>query len=138
MVKFRYSIINAFIYWAMASVLLALCFCQPVNSKSDVDKLIDQANFLYYHGDIDEAIKRFELILETEPDHYDAHMSLVNLYLKLRKTEEAIAYARKIVELKPQSEIAHLMLGNLLKAKGDTAGAIKEFEAAANLGNKKT
>lgn len=118
------------------AILLVFNSYYPVYAKSKVDKLMEQANFLYYHGDLEEAIKRFEMALELEPDHFDTHMSLVNLYLKFKKNEEAIEHARKVVELKPDSETAHLMLGNLLRTNNDTVGAIKEYEAAIKLGTK--
>ena len=103
-------------------------------AKSQAKKHIELGNFLYYHGDLDAAIDRFEKAAELEPDSVEAHMSLVNLYLKRKKREEAIEHARQLVKLDPDSEEAHLMLGNLLRAdKESLAEAASEFELVLNL-----
>src|SRR5262249_36929845 len=50
-----------------------------------------------------------------------------------RRYDEAMAQAKKTIELDPGFFYSHQILGMILQAKGDLAGAIAEFEKARQL-----
>ena len=122
---------------AFISVAFVLSIMQALSVKaaSKADKLMEQGNFLYYHGDVLAAINRFEKVLDYEPDNVNAHMSLVNLFIGLKKNDKAIEHARQAIQIKPDSINFHVLLGNLLKLENDRSGAIKAFEKAMTLGD---
>ena len=52
-------------------------------------------------------------------------------FLKLNKVSQALADAEACVALRPDWEKAHFRKGVALEEKGDDAGAVAAFEAAA-------
>ena len=55
-------------------------------------------------------------------------------FLKLNKVSQALADAEACVALRPDWEKAHFRKGVALEEKGDDAGAVAAFEAAAAAG----
>lgn len=104
-------------------------------AKSEAKSLKEQGDFLYFHGDVEEAIGKFEQALQIEPDMVEAHMSLVNLYLMRKNQEAAIKHAEAVARIDSDSASAHMLLGNLLRAR-DKKRAIEEFEKALSIGIK--
>lgn len=116
------------------SILIAAGFSPAVDAKSEAAREKELGDFLYFHGDRDEAIERFEHAAELEPDMVDAHMSLVNLYLLGKNRGAALEHAKALVKLKPKDKNMHMLLGNLYRGDKHYDEAVKEFEAALALG----
>ncbi len=115
-------------------IVLSISSPFSVEAKSEADKEKELGDFLYFHGDRDEAIERFEHALELEPDMVDAHLSLVNLYLMKKDRSAAIEHAKALVKLKPEDKNMHMLLGNLYRGEKRYDLAVKEFEEAIVLG----
>jgi tetratricopeptide (TPR) repeat protein len=94
----------------------------------------------YFHGAFelsdnpDRAIADFEQELKISPQHAGALMAIAAEYLRRGEIEKGLPYARKSVELYPDSFASHAMLGKLLAASGDSDGALRELETARQLG----
>ena len=83
----------------MIMILLSLMLMIPQQSVmafglSDAQKAKERGDFLYYHGDVEEAIQSFEKAVRLDPDMYEAQLSLVNMYLMLKKQDKAIEAAK--------------------------------------------
>lgn len=114
--------------------MISVGFLLEVEAKSEAAKEKEAGDFLYFHGDRDEAIERFEHAAELEPDMVDAHMSLVNLYLLSKNRGAALEHAKALVKLKPKDKNMHMLLGNLYRGDKHYDEAVKEFETAVALG----
>jgi tetratricopeptide (TPR) repeat protein len=94
----------------------------------------------YFHGayeladNPDRAITDFGQELKISPQHAGALMALAAEYLRRGEVEKGLPYARRSVELYPDSFASHAMLGKLFAASGDSDGALRELETARRLG----
>jgi len=119
-------------------LLLILVSLQlPVFGKDSAKTLMDRGNFLFFNGDADEAIAAFEEAAALEPDLTEAHLSLVNLYVRQKRTADAIEAARTLIRLKPGNGDWHLILANLLKKENRLAEAVDEFKLAVSNSHQK-
>jgi adenylate cyclase len=81
-------------------------------------------------GRFDEAISKTKKAVELDPLNPFFQMSLSFYQYWARQYDDAIAQARKTLEMDPNSAISHVLLGLSFLKKGDTAGAIAEFQKA--------
>jgi arylsulfatase A-like enzyme/Tfp pilus assembly protein PilF len=83
--------------------------------------------------DVAAAAALLQSVVAEDPNIMDAHLTLGNWLVKLRKPEEAMASFRQALSLKPDDDIA---LGNLARLylsrgrKNDAADALRVFETA--------
>lgn len=92
------------------------------------------AHFLYGVFLLDlrpaDGIAEIKRELEISPFHVAARLRLVEEYLKEERFDESLMLAEEAVKLEPKDGPAHMMLGEVLLAKGDLAGGILELEAS--------
>jgi TolB-like protein/Tfp pilus assembly protein PilF len=81
-------------------------------------------------GRFDEAIAKDKKAIELDPLNPFFQMALSFFLYWARQHDDAIAQARKTLEMDPNSAISHVLLGLSFLKKGDTAGAIPEFQKA--------
>jgi Flp pilus assembly protein TadD len=84
-------------------------------------------------GRIDEAAAQFQAVLNTRPDHPEAHNNLGALLAGQGRMDEAIAHFRKAVELKPTYAEAYKNLGSALADRGKTGEAMEQWRKALAL-----
>lgn len=99
---------------------------------------VDLANFYRGHKQPDRAAEQAKLAISHDPHHgpdtVDAAAILLDLKRDIRAAQDALrAYLKT-----PQTGVAsfaraHVLLGESLRAGGDTAGAQREFDAALAL-----
>lgn len=77
-----------------------------------------------------DGIAEIKRELETSPFHVAARLRLVEEYLKEERFDEGVMLAEEAVKLEPKDGPAHMMLGEVLIAKGDLAGGIRELETS--------
>jgi tetratricopeptide (TPR) repeat protein len=78
----------------------------------------------------DDAIKELKREIEISPSHVPARLRLADQYIKQQNVDQGIQYAREALKLAPKNPSAHMVLGEGLIAKGDSAGGIHELETA--------
>lgn len=81
----------------------------------------------------DDARRAFARQYGFEPDSAEAHLLAGRMFLRRELREQAGAEATKALAITPALPLAHELLGEVALAGGDTAGAIKEFEAERKL-----
>jgi adenylate cyclase len=84
--------------------------------------------FLGGVGRLDEAIAKDKKAIELDPLNSFFQAALAYFLYHARRYDDAIVQIRKTLELDPTSTLARHLLGCCLLWKGDTAGAIAEFE----------
>jgi len=84
--------------------------------------------FLGGVGRLDEAIAKDKKAIELDPLNSFFQSALAYYLYHARRYDDAIVQIRKTLELDPTSTLARHLLGCCLLWKGDTAGAIAEFQ----------
>jgi len=84
--------------------------------------------FLGGLGRLDEAIAKDKKAIELDPLNSFFQSALAYYLYHARRYDDAIVQVRTTLELDPASTLAHHLLGRCLLSKGDTAGAIAEFQ----------
>src|SRR6059036_286738 len=84
--------------------------------------------FLGGVGQLDEAIAKDKKAIELDPLNSFFQSALAYYLYHARRYDDAMVQVRKTLELDPTSTLAHNLLGRCLLGKGDTAGAIAEFQ----------
>jgi len=84
-------------------------------------------------GNADEALRWYGRALETAPRYARARLNRAGLLLRLGRPDEAERDAREAVAAAPDAPQTHHALGEILAARGDTAGARAAFTEALSL-----
>jgi adenylate cyclase len=84
--------------------------------------------FLGGVGRLDEAIAKDKKAIELDPLNSFFQAALAYFLYHARRYDDAIVQIKKTLELDPASTLAHHLSGCCLLWKGDTAGAIAEFQ----------
>jgi serine/threonine-protein kinase len=84
--------------------------------------------FLGGLGRLDEAIAKDKKAIELDPLNSFFQAALAYFLYHARRYDDAIVQIRRTLELDPAATLAHHLLGCCLLWKGDTAGAIGEFQ----------
>lgn len=91
-------------------------------------------HFLYGAFLLDEnpetGIQEMKKELQVSPSSVPARLRLAEEYTKEQKLDLALPLAQEAVKLDPKRASAHMMLGEVLIAKSDSAGGIQELETA--------
>jgi len=88
---------------------------------------------LYRIGAYDLAVSELRKAARLLPDRPTAYYNLACAYAACRREEEAIAVLRQAISLDAGHTKAHLLLGQLLTARGEHSAARLEFEAVLAL-----
>jgi len=86
-------------------------------------------------GRFEEAIKEGKRAVELDPLSLIINADLGSTLMLSRRYDDAIAQLRSTLGLDPNFAYAHWNLGEALYLKGDSTGAISEYEKAALLDN---
>src|SRR5437870_3552129 len=84
--------------------------------------------FLGGVGRLDEAIEKDKKAIELDPLNSFFQSALAYFLYHARRYDDAIVQIKKTLELDPASTLGRHLLGCCLLWKGDTAGAIAEFQ----------
>jgi TolB-like protein/Tfp pilus assembly protein PilF len=79
-------------------------------------------------GRLDEAIAKDKKAIELDPLNSFFHAALAYYLYHARRYDDAMVQIRRTLELDPAATLAHHLLACCLLWKGDTAGAIAEFQ----------
>jgi len=119
-------------------VALGCAFDWP-NAQQELDRALElnpnlawayelYAWFLGGLGRLDEAIAKDKKAIELDPLNSFFQSALAYYLYHARRYDDAIVQVKKTLDLDPTSTLAHNLLGRCLLSKGDTAGAIAEFQ----------
>jgi tetratricopeptide (TPR) repeat protein len=84
-------------------------------------------------GDVDEAIRQFQFVLQREPEHAVALTNLAQAYRMKELYAQAIEAARKAIRLSPEYAEPHLWLAESLRLSGQYERSVAEYDAYLRL-----
>ena len=84
-------------------------------------------------GELDEAIKHFQLSFTIQPDYAIAYHNLGRVLIQKGQLSESVVQFKKAVDLDPNYATARINLGNALVQMRQTREAIEHYEAALSL-----
>ncbi|HXC53482.1 MAG TPA: tetratricopeptide repeat protein [Candidatus Limnocylindrales bacterium] len=96
-------------------------------AEVDLEELFYEGSDLHGEGKHDEAMARFDRILEIDPNYADALLGKAMVHLGRNEFDEAIACGKRMVELSPDDILAYTNLSVFYQR----AGRIAEAEEAA-------
>jgi transitional endoplasmic reticulum ATPase len=82
---------------------------------------------------LDEAHETFSRILALDPDHLDAQLGLARALVLQGDTSAAAVRAERILQRKPQSAAAHLLLSRIHLTENHRARAVEHFQRAIEI-----
>jgi len=77
-----------------------------------------------------EAMPEFKRELEISPSHVIARIRLADQLITQRDFDDALTLVQQAIKLEPKRPSAHMLAGEALLAKGNSADGIKELEIA--------
>ena len=83
----------------------------------------DDAMFDFSQGEFESAIGKLTRVLEQDPSHFDAQLSLGMAYYRQGDFERAIAEGKKAEQLQPHEQLVHTNLSLFYMKAGDKATA---------------
>jgi len=97
-----------------------------------------KALLLQHGGDFAGALKEYESAAQLDPRSPFILQQAAELSIEVGQPEKALEFARRLVALEPKGVKAHILLGQVLWARGESAEAQKAFEQALSLEPKST
>ena len=99
---------------------------QPEDPK--ITSLLNTGRAAIVSGNLEDAIKAFEQVLEIDAKNTKALYNLGYIYRMKKDWFHAVDYARRAVNSNPDQFLVHQNLAYALEGQGDIDGAINEFE----------
>ena len=125
------------VYLAESKAELALMELKTVSTIGQFDLEIPEkefriliANLYDRFGQAEEALKEFILLSQKEPDNAEYFYQCGRIFNDRAKTDVAIKYIRKAIELDARHGKAHFTLGSILYKTKHPVEARAEFESA--------
>lgn len=117
-------------------ILTACCICgysaQPANSYealSPADReVLNNAIKLVDGGMSEAAIPDFDMLITKYPDNYLVMYERLYNLMMLKRYDEVIKSAKKLLKQKEASERAYQMIGNAYRFSGNLKEAVKVYE----------
>jgi tetratricopeptide (TPR) repeat protein len=119
---------------------MSQCFHMPLFGRSrDLD--YRNAARLLSEGRVDEAIIELRIIIETNPEHLNAYVTLAVALMEVQEkptrvssqTVEAFALLDTAVALDPENPIPHFNMGVVLRTLGLLEESLVSFEKALEI-----
>src|SRR5881296_1572317 len=79
----------------------------------------DDAMFDFSRGDDDSAIRKLRAVLDQDPNHFDAQLSIGMAYCRTGDYATAIAEGHKAEKLRPNEQLVHTNLSLFYMKAGD-------------------
>ena len=102
-------------------------------ASAEVQALFDEGTQLAGEGKHAEAIEKFKLALEKDPEQTNIMGNMAESYKSLGKYDEALDLYRKAIAIKPNDPVFYTNLGVVLDKLGKTAESQEAFKKAAAL-----
>jgi arylsulfatase A-like enzyme/Tfp pilus assembly protein PilF len=102
-------------------------------AKLHLFQMMGRAKELAQDDHVEDAVAKMQQVVAEDPNIMDAHLTLGNWLVRLRRPEDAIASFRQAVSLKPDDDIALGNLARLYLSRGrekDALDALGVFKTA--------
>ncbi len=99
----------------------------------DLRALYQVAFDAFTRQDYDEAVTRYQRVIESDPSFALAYPGLAEVYSRKGQLEEAVGAIRKAIELEPDESLYHTSLSRFLQMQGKIPEAEEAAAAASRL-----
>ncbi len=103
------------------------------NLFDKADKVYKNGLYLYKTQKYTQATDEFKKAISMYNKHIPAHNRLSLSYLRLGRTDTALASCKKAIEINPQFATSHVILGQIYQHQNNRAEALKAYETAVKL-----
>jgi predicted O-linked N-acetylglucosamine transferase (SPINDLY family) len=97
---------------------------------SSTEALLQESIRLHRQGALDEAVRGYTHVLQTDPANADAHYYFAVASLQRNHIDDAIDHAEKLLALNPKEARAHWLLGRAQIRLSRRAEALTSFDRA--------
>lgn len=104
---------------------IATKLCTSMDMSTNHQERYDDAMFDYSTGGYDSAIDKLKAILEEDPSHFDAQLSIAMCHYRKGDFATAIAEGHKAEALRPKEQLVHTNLSLFYMKSGDKQTAEK-------------
>ncbi|HLM02744.1 MAG TPA: tetratricopeptide repeat protein, partial [Pyrinomonadaceae bacterium] len=111
-------------------------FIQISAQNQTLKDLLESAGVNERAGNYARAVEDYEALARLKPTAVIYHVKLAENYLRLERDSEAIAAARKAIELEPKNSFAHFFVGKVFFELGQHEEAAQSFQKAIELDSK--
>lgn len=116
----KYQLADAYANNREFDKAIALYDSIEVNEGMSIPITIRKANYRLATNDTVGAIQEAHKLVESAPKNVDFNLLLGNLYLQFGKSDSAIAYFDKALELDPNNGYSYLYKADYYKQQGDS------------------
>ena len=116
--------------WGDAIALWRDCVAKSPNKARPYNNL---GVALTHAGQVDAAIKNYNIALKINPDYGNAHYNLGYILAKTGNLKKGIAHLTRAIELEPNSYEAHNNLGIARLIQGEVQKAVTQFRKALEI-----
>jgi mono/diheme cytochrome c family protein len=102
-------------------------------NPADFEAHYNLGAMLQARGEVDAALKEYQLALQIRPEDATANNAMAGASLASGHTEQAVKYLEVALLSRPNYFDAHYNLGTALAMQNDFAGAVAQFGAAVQL-----
>jgi tetratricopeptide (TPR) repeat protein len=99
----------------------------------DFEAQYNLAAMLQARGEVEEALKHYQLAVHLRPENATANNALGGALLATGHVDEAIVYLTASLKAQPDNFDAHYNLGNALASQEKFTEAIEQFQSAVRL-----
>ena len=99
----------------------------------DLRVLYQEAFDAFTRQDYDEAVTRYQRVIESDPSFALAHQGLAEVYSRRGQLEEAVGSIRSAIKLEPDESLYHTSLSRFLQMQGKIPVGEEAAAAASRL-----
>lgn len=103
---------------------------RPVANDNGFEAVLSEAHVAYAEEDFDRAVSLLEAAAALDPKSFEPWLFLAAVQSSAELEEDAVASARRAVDLAPDLPITHAVLGKVLAANDEIDEAIRSLEFA--------
>lgn len=101
--------------------------------QNPADVHAQRGDTLFKQGNVEAARKEWQLAIQLDPEHLEAHYSLAASYQDEKRFDLAGAEFRAILQIDPDDSDAHLGLASIADERDDWENAIREYREVLRL-----
>ena len=103
------------------------------NSQFDISRFFEQAIQHHQAGQLEQAKKKYQEILDTNPQHADSSHLLGLVEYQYGNYMKAIEHIQQAVLISPKQPVFLNNLGNVLKEMGELDRSVQAYQQALEI-----
>ena len=105
-------------------------FVYSYSLEDKAEQYFNKAEEYFTDRSLDSAITYYEKVLEEQPDYYKVMTYIGQMHGSLGRLDEALDWYKKVIEVNYIDYLAHYLIADIYRLKGDFKNAINEITIA--------